>query len=211
MKRSALGVLLVVLGLLFLLTNLGILHGVTHFIFRWPNVMFLVALVLVISGKPKQAAIFVLIGGFFWAQDYFHLNWNLLWPVILIVVGVLFLFRERSSSSSESGEDTINESSIFSGSKKKISSQNFKGGKVTTIFGGCHLDLRDALPEDGAVIDIMCVFGGTEIRIPENWRLEVSASPIFGGISDERDDSQQDGPTLKIKGQVLFGGVGIKS
>ena len=40
-------------------------------------------------------------------------------------------------------EDYIDEVSIFGGTKKKISAQNFKGGKITTVFGGSEINFLD--------------------------------------------------------------------
>ena len=36
-------------------------------------------------------------------------------------------------------DDYIDEVSIFGGAEKSISSQNFKGGKVTSVFGGSEI------------------------------------------------------------------------
>ena len=72
MNRSALGLILVVLGTAFLLANLGWMPNIMHHIFRWPNILFLIGVGLLISGKPKPASVFILIGANFWVQRNFY-------------------------------------------------------------------------------------------------------------------------------------------
>lgn len=212
MKRSALGLILVLIGGLFLLRNIGFMPDITYFIFRWPNFMFLIAVGFLISGKPKPALVFVLIGGFFWIQRYFHFDMSVFWPVILIIVGVAFILRHNSSrKDTGTSDDEIDEVCIFSGNKKKLTSQSFQGGKITTIFGGSEINLRESLPAESAEIDIFCMFGGIEIKAPANWKINNTSTALFGGLSDERDNEKQDGPELRIKGFVMFGGVEIKN
>ncbi len=210
MKRSALGLILVLLGSFFLLRNLGWIPDFSYYIFRWPNIMFLIAIGFLVSGKPKPALIFILIGGVFWIQQYFYFNWAIFWPVVMIVIGILF-FIQYSRRSGSSDDDSIDETTIFSGSKKKFTSSNFSGGKITTIFGGIEMDLSDATPTQDAMIDIFCMFGGAEIKVPADWQVNNDTTPIFGGVSDERDPNNQTGPNIQVKGFVAFGGVEIKS
>jgi predicted membrane protein len=211
MNRSAVGLILILLGSAFLLHNLGWIPNVSRYIFSWPNFLFLIAAGLLISGKPKPALVFVLIGGFFFAQRHFYIDTQLFWPIVLIILGLAFILR-KSSSSSSSSENRMEETSIFSGSEKTYSSPAFEGGKVTTIFGGSELDLRNATPTAGATIDVFTLFGGAELKIPNHWNVVLDATPILGGVSDERDKSvAKDGPTIRITGFVMFGGVGIKA
>ena len=39
------------------------------------------------------------------------------------------------------------------------------------IFGGSSIDLRDCQPVDQAKIEILTLFGGCEILVPENWNI----------------------------------------
>lgn len=213
MKRSVLGLILVAIGCLFLLRNLGWIPDITYYIFRWPNFLFLIAIGLLVSGKPKPALVFVIIGGVFLAQDYFHFAWEIFWPVILIALGIIFFIRQSPSSTGDPAIDdnTIDETTIFSGSKKKFTSDQFRGGKITTLFAGTELDLREAKLTEDAEIDLFCMFGGAEIKAPNDWKVNVDTTPIFGGVSDERDKEEQTGPILRVTGFVMFGGVEIKS
>lgn len=209
MKKPALGLILVLIGCVFLLDNLGWIRGLSHYIFTWPNILILIGIVQLVSGKAKAALIFFLIGGFFWFNRFFHYDLSTYWPVILIVIGVLFILRHVSSN--KSNDDQIDEVSIFSGTEKKYTSQAFQGGKVTTMFGGTDIDLRESLPTELATIDVFTMFGGTEIRVPEDWNIQLDAMAVLGGVSDERKSGATSGPKLRIKGFVMFGGLEVRS
>jgi predicted membrane protein len=114
------------------------------------------------------------------------------------------------------GEDYIDYVNIFSGGERQIVSQNFKGGKLSAVFGGIDLDLSKARLAPGRnILEIACVFGGATIIVPDNWYVTIEVTPVLGGFSDTRklhpgrtveSDSQ-----LVIKGAVVFGGGEVKS
>ena len=113
-------------------------------------------------------------------------------------------------------EDFLDETAIFSGTKKSITSDNFKGGKITSIFGGSEIDLYNCkLAPGNNILEVTAIFGGSTLYIPRDWKVVVDVTPIFGGFSDERRKDPSivypDDRKLIIKGVVLFGGGEIKS
>ena len=105
---------------------------------------------------------------------------------------------------------------VFGGREVFINSQNFYGGKITTIFGGAEYDLRNALlSNNGAVIDSVAVFGGCGFKVPPDWTVKNEVTAVFGGFSDKRGASPHQvisdpSKTLVIKGFTAFGGIEIK-
>ena len=99
------------------------------------------------------------------------------------------------------------------GSKRRIFSKNFKGGQITSIFGGSDLDLTHADLEGTAVVDVVSVFGGVKLLVPANWEVRSDITAILGGVDDKRKDPSVLTPTKKIvlTGFCMFGGVDIKS
>ena len=84
---------------------------------------------------------------------------------------------------------------------------------VTSAFGGVDLDLRDAVvPEKPATVNVFQAFGGTEIRVPEDWVVRMTVVPLFGGAEDERPQTGRtaDEPDLVVTGVVGFGAVSVK-
>jgi len=62
------------------------------------------------------------------------------------------------------------------------------------------------------VVDLSCVFGGAEIRVPPEWDVRNNVVAVFGGVSDQRSGTRPaaSGPALVIEGLAMFGGVEIK-
>jgi predicted membrane protein len=148
-------------------------------------------------------------------------------PAIIICVGLYMIFRPKRKTSTpvydanawspevvtnEDGE-RIDSVSIFGSAKKNVLSKNFKGGDVVNFFGGTELNLMQADINGVIMLDITCVFGGAKIIVPSNWKLQIDAVNIFGGIDDKRQlpASQDPGKTLVLDGTVIFGGIEIKS
>jgi predicted membrane protein len=112
--------------------------------------------------------------------------------------------------------DRIKNLSILWGIQKKITSNNFKGGKATSIFGYSEIDLTECkLDNKSVVIDILGIFGGSTLIVPKEWNVVVDVFSLFGGFSNKirrtpetKVDMEK---TLTIKGLVLFGYGELKS
>jgi predicted membrane protein len=113
-------------------------------------------------------------------------------------------------------KDYLDDISIFGGGHKVIHSDSFKGGNITAIFGGSEIDLTQCKLAPGEnIIDVVIIFGGTTIVVPNNWDVILNVTPLFGGFSNKKSrfvsSVTEPGGTLIIKGVVLFGGGEIKS
>jgi hypothetical protein len=83
-------------------------------------------------------------------RETFHM-YNMFWPSIFIIIGVMFIVSKRRgwntvTSKGSYGDDYIDYVNVFSGGERQIVSQNFRGGKVSAVFGGIELDLTKAKP-----------------------------------------------------------------
>ncbi|MBA7485214.1 hypothetical protein ES707_20752 [subsurface metagenome] len=114
-----------------------------------------------------------MLGLFSFSQIYNILEWNEVWkfwPVILIIIGFSLFFRGHEfkywAKAKISNKDEIDGTAIFAGYEKKIESKSFKGGKITAMFGGAEIDLREAeLDENGATISAFAAFVGVWIYL----------------------------------------------
>ena len=228
--RLFVGLLLILFGVSFLLNNLNFeffYFDMPYWLLSWKTIMLLLGLVIIATAKDKTVGfIFVFIGGIALASDIFHYRfWHLIgdfWPLILVAVGVYILFQRTSSTGQEQvsadgmNDDYIDDVAIFGGGKKKILSQRFRGGKVTSIFGGSEISLLESkLAPGDHVINVFALFGGTSFYVPKNWNVVVNVTPILGGFSDERmffpDAENKSEGRLFIKGIVIFGGGEVKN
>ncbi len=111
-------------------------------------------------------------------------------------------------------EDYIDSVSVFGQVKKNIVSQNFRGGDIVNICGGADINLMNADIRGVVVLDVVQLFGGTNIIVPAHWKVVPEMTAIFGGIEDKRFiqgihlDPKK---VLVIKGSSIFGGITIKA
>ncbi len=235
--RFWLGILLVALGALFIADNFDLLpYDIIDEIFRWQFILIIVGFIILFTSKDNFLGFILIgIGGLFLMREYIDYSISDLirdyWPVALIVMGLYILSKRGSHGKKDShgdGDekpgidedkleiDMIDSFEVFSGGTKKIRSNNFRGGKITSIFAGPEFDFYDcSLAEGTNILDITAVFGGIELVIPNDWNVIINVTSIFGGIDDKRKYiSKSDGSskgTLIIKGFVLFGGGEIKN
>ena len=121
------------------------------------------------------------------------------WPLIIIVWGISILMRKhRHNGSTESPTEPTSEptvpassfdselfhhSNVFGDVSIIASSNNFKGGSVSTIFGTSKVDLSGVtLAEGEHFLRIHGVFGDSVIVLPRSGAVAVSAQSTFGNL-----------------------------
>lgn len=217
--RTFIGILLIILGAVFLLDRLEVVKFATFISMYWPVLLMAVGVNQLFSrGKSSSAAvILILIGLYFQLKNLDLLTSDLdkyFWPVLLIVIGVIILFGNYKQGGIVKYKDnTINHFVIFSGLENKYVSKAFKGGSATAAFGGIDLDFREAeLSKEGAFLELTAAFGGIQIKVPERWKVVVKGIPIFGAWENKAKfsgDGTENQPVLNIKCLVMFGGIEI--
>lgn len=113
----------------------------------------------------------------------------------------------------ESG-DVVNSQALFCGIQKRVLSKDFKGGKLSAIFGGTDVDLSQADLTGPAVLEIEVAFGGIKLIVPPHWDVQINVTNMFAGVEDKRmyPQTKTDATKiLRIKGTIFFGGLEIKS
>jgi hypothetical protein len=145
----------------------------------------------------------------------------------LIAAGVAVMWTtleaRRITASGGDPRNTLNEFALFGGIERRFTTQDFKGGVVTAIFGGIELDLRQAaMTQDTVELTVNALFGGCELRVPETWETVGHGQGIFGGYVDSTKplaytpETLAGGPAtprkaLILRGVAVFGGVEIKN
>lgn len=219
------GVIVLCIGLFFFLDRLD-LH-LPHWVFSWPMLLIVIGFVMGARRKFQGPAWFILmlVGTVFLVDDIVPFAWDLrrfMWPIIMIVIGVYLIgkattrkqqYDEYVVRGGSTSEDFLQATTIFSGSNKVVLSKNFKGGNITTVFGGTELNFMQADINGEAILDITTMFGGVEIVVPASWDVKLDVNTIFGGIEDKRTVGimPTPGKVLIIKGSCTFGGVDLKS
>jgi len=214
------GVLISVVGVLFTLDNLGFIEAGTYLRF-WPVALIAVGLMKLWSGG-RGASLHGLI--FFFAGVWLLLEslsivtislWAL-WPVLLIIAGGSMVWRgingpacPREDTDTHS---TVNAVAVLGGLNRRNNSRTFRGGDLTAVMGGCQIDLTNAALDGEAVIDVFAMWGGIEIRVPEDWTISGRVTPILGGYEDKTHPPREAATQrLVVRGIVIMGGVEIKN
>lgn len=227
--QFVLGILIIVVGLLFLADNFGYFEARDLIHTYWPLILVAwgIAKVTQSPGSPGRifGTILIFVGVMLQLDhlDVIYFRWNDWWPVVLIIVGVNFLrgswFRARNKPAGITNVDDNGSESfmkhfvLMSGIKRTITSKEFRGGELTAIMGGLEIDLREAQIEGSeAVLDTFIVMGGIEIRVPLGWTVVVRAVPVMGGV-DDKTYSPKEGEVkrLIITGNIVMGGIEVKN
>ncbi len=114
----------------------------------------------------------------------------------------------------KSTDNVLDIAAVFGSVKKTVMSKQFRGGEVVAVFGGAHVNLLHADMEGPVVIEVVNIFGGTTLLVPNNWEIKSEAVAIFGGVEDKRSIPhipQVPDKTLILQGFSMFGGLEIKS
>jgi len=167
-----------------------------------------------------------------------------IWPVLLLIVGALLVWQSvrrrgfpsgagaaeqvlggaRAGLAAARGEpmaagSTLNEFAFMGGGDRVVRSQEFRGGEVTAIMGGFEIDLRGAaIAGDTAELEIFALWGGVELRVPEDWNVAMRGIPVLGSFSNSSKSAGSAAPagsppgkTLVVAGMCIMGGVEVKN
>ena len=135
------------------------------------------------------------------------------WFTFMIGAAIYAAVKRRDVLPPDPAADEVDLVASFGPLEFHSESGAFRGGTVTTMFGGGEVDLRDAtLDPAGATLQIKTLFGGGNLVVPESWNVETKLVGI-GGVGDGRPkiDRPADAPTLRLEGTNVFGGWGITS
>lgn len=227
--QLAMGIFLMALGVVLTLDRLQLIDA-SHTLRLWP-VGLIVLGGTILARQPGAHGRFW-GGGWIVLGAWLLLNtlglvrvgfWDLLWPLLLMFFGVKMILRTtgRGATAGPHGTSGIpNLIGVLSESKRSIVNESFRGAHMTSILGGCVLDLRQAAlaPGDEAVIDVLAFMGGQEIVVPSGWTVVPEVVPVLGAVDDKRlpaiPDAATGGsmaPRLVLRGVVILGGLTIKT
>ena len=230
--RLVVGVAIALFGVVLVLDrlNLVVADQVLDF---WPAVIIAIGVMIFNqsrrTGSGTNGVIVMLIGGWLLLNslDIVRVRfWELFWPMVLIGIGSVLVsqaLRRRTREVSAADADaTLAIFAVLSGVKRVSTSQRFRGGEITALMGGAHIDLRQAsiAPGEEASLDIFALMGGCEIKVPPSWSVVTPIVPVMGAVEDKRQAPLPGGaetigggpaPRLVLRGMVVMGGIEIKS
>ena len=232
-KKGTLGLAVWVLltGLLLLASNfLG--RGATFWGFLWSSALFTFGIFGLwprFSFLRLGCAVF---GAYFMLDPLelipVHLNRNLVFPVLLLLLGLSLLAdalkkKERCGFSfTHSGkkasrkvfhtdEEHFDCSVSFGELDQMILLPRLSGGNAEVSFGELDLDLSGCAEiAANCRIDVSCAFGELTLRVPKNYVVEPAVSTSFGSIETSGSPKAGACGTILLNGSVSFGEISIK-
>ena len=217
------GLILVAVGVILAMNALGF-ASIDIFFDGWWTLFIIVpcAIGLFTDYDKTGHLIGICIGVFLLlcCQDIlnFRMFWKLLFPAIIVIVGVKLILGSMLGNRGEQVFKQIQENgsvksgaATVSGATVDYTGEVFEGARLDAVFGGIKCDLRGAIINGDCVINASTVFGGIDIYVPEGLNVKVSSNSVFGGVSGrERGNDPANQHTLYLNATCLFGGVELK-
>ena len=218
------GIVLIIIGVILTLNALEITNINIFFNGWWTLLIIIPSAIELIAREDKfWSAIWLIIGIILLlaCRDIldFELIWRLTIPVIIILIGINLIFKDKLDKRMEKKNKELKEKvegleeycATFGEVKADFNNQEFKGASLTAVFGSIDLDLRKAIINEDKLIKTCAVFGGIEIMVPENVNIKVKSTPIFGATSNKTNRKYDEKlPTIYVNSFCMFGGVDIK-
>jgi predicted membrane protein len=216
------GIVLVIVGCLFLFNNLDIINLGDFFSDYWPVIIILVGLIK-LGEHDKSGAIFlIVVGGFLLSVTLDVMEWDDLfrfWPLILVLIGISMILKIRSPREqapeippdpSGSKTNLIHEKVIFGELHRAIFSDNLRGGEIQSIFGSCKIDLSAARPVTGCRLNLTAIFGEVTVTVSPDVQVTVSSDLVLGEVKNF-STGQSASKQIHCHCSGAFGGIIIKS
>lgn len=238
-SQVVMGLVVIAVGVLFLLDNLDVVD-VRHALSFWPVVFIGAGLLkLFDAGSPNNyvvGGLLVLAGAvmILGRLGIFHVDWQTVWPLLMIAMGALFVYRaldgrrRREAGDAKAGftanfgagaplkdapvgNDIVDVTAILGAFERSVTTQSFRGGDVTCILGGCEIDMRAASIQGEAVLNVFTLMGGITIKCPPDWTVVLHGTPILGGFEERTVTPQGQGKRLVVAGYAILGGVEVRN
>lgn len=216
------GLMIVALGVIFTLDNLEIIDARDYIRF-WPAGLVAIGMLKLWQASRDGHGWFgglVFVGiGVWWLIEgivYIRVDARDILPLFLVFIGGYMVWRGFGGQRRDRGTDghsSFSGLAIMGGVSRRSNSQNFRGADLTAVMGGCEIDLRQASIEPGteAVIDVFALWGGIEIKVPDDWTVITRVTPLMGGVEDKTRVPQVTDKRLVVNGFVVMGGVVVKN
>lgn len=216
-KRLITGIGIILIGVVLLLSNLGVASFGQIVNDWWPLIIVAVGIMMFINDM-KNYLWALLVVGVGVALQLRELNitsinvFQLFWPAVIVVVGLSIILNRVGGVRKISKEKSDDVAAVLSGIDHKNNSDMYEGGQATAVLGSVKLDLRKATFAKEATLNVSVFMGAVELWVPENVIVKTQAACIMGGMENKTvPEKSKDAPVLYVTGNVIMGGIEIKT
>ena len=199
----AFGICLILLGTVLILDRLQLVDA-SQILRYWPVALVLFGVALVIQSFQRADAAHGR------DRDRISTSAHVIVWVIFAAHDVAGVLARRHRSRTDSSE-TASVVAVMSRHQQISSAPVFRGGRDDRRHGTRRLDLRKTTvaPGEEAVIEVFTLMGGSTIRVPDGWTVDVRATPIMGGVKDRRTGARDvaGAPRIVIRGFIMMGAL----
>ncbi len=209
------GLFVLSVGVLFLLSALNVLGGVSVWRLIWPLAIVSVGCSALIPKGGKLVGAGVILAGLWLFVSPFttlEIKYEYIISIVVALLGISIILSFFKGPKIFSGKGGKNELIVFSGKEDIVIDKDYEGGNAVIIFGGYTLDLSKMEITHDINISAFTLFGGLELFVPKNVKLDISTSAIFGGVENKAINiDSTDEFTIHINVFALFGGADINN
>ncbi len=128
-NRSGFGIVLIILGTLFLLRNLDLIpFNILNYMFSWQGILIIIGSVMLASRPDKSnGLVLITIGIFFMIPNIWHIpgfQMRTWWPLILIVLGLVIMagwngYQNKAMKDKDNDSHARSRDTLHSGPENK--------------------------------------------------------------------------------------------
>jgi predicted membrane protein len=215
------GLIVIGVGVVMTLDNLQVIDASDYLRF-WPAALVVLGAVKIWhssrgAGGGFGGFVFIVVGSWLLLEQTALVRISLweMWPALLVAFGMFLVWKGVTSPRRRTVAltgDVVSAIAVLGAVSQANNSPAFRGGELTAVLGGCELDLRHAAIDGEALIDVFAMWGGIEIRVPEDWTVVSHITAVLGGVDDQTRSIQAAGRhRLVLRGFISMAGVEIKN
>ena len=220
--RLVVGLAVMALGALLTLDNLGLFdfHGLWRY---WPIVLLLIGVSKFIQGADVFGAlIWIGFGAALIASNFGLFRLRQIWPLVLVVVGARLVFgavaRRLGGPAAVEGTPSWTTPRPSTPSPSWAAScaaptprPSAAAPRRPSWAAARSTSRRRGSQGSEAVFDCFAMWGGIEIRVPEDWAVENRGVAFMGAFEDKTRRPSEPKGRLVLTGLAIMGGVEVKN
>ncbi len=227
--RYLMGILIIVIGMIALINNIGLVNISFSYLVSllWPLLLGIAGINFIVNRRDipgiVTGSLLIALGVVFLGYNagFWHINmqnfWQGFWPVVIILIGVSLLGKNKFNSSGHLA--------IMGAVEKNNAGWELESAEYVALMGGIELDIRQATFSDREInLGLSVIMGGITVIVPEDVAVTCEGTAVLGGIdlmgrgsggivgsaTMQSGDLQSADKILNLNCLSILGGIEIK-